>query len=106
MPAGILLFGATRGTGLAAAGLLAERGEPITAFVRPDSDMESLTALGANLVVGNVLDAPSVEVAFASGTFRRSSRRSAVNAVRRPGRISTGPKTSSTPRKQQALIGC
>ena len=70
MPAGILLFGATRGTGLSAAGLLAERGEPITAFVRPDSDMESLTALGANLVVGNVLDAPSVEVAFASGTFR------------------------------------
>ena len=70
MSAGILLFGATRGTGLEAAGLLVKRSEPITAFVRPNSDIEPLTALGANVVVGNVLDTPSVEVAFASGTFR------------------------------------
>jgi uncharacterized protein YbjT (DUF2867 family) len=70
MTDGILLFGGSQRTGLEVARLLTGRNEQVTAFVRPTSDRENLDALGVDIVVGDALDADSVEAAFASGQFR------------------------------------
>jgi len=70
MTDGVLVFGASRGTGLEVTRLLAGRKEQVTAFVRPTSERDQLEALGVDLAVGDVLDAESVEAAFASGEFR------------------------------------
>jgi uncharacterized protein YbjT (DUF2867 family) len=67
---GVLIVGASRGTGLEVARLLAARGEAVTAFVRPTSDMRELLKLRVRLHRGNVLDPRSVEGAFAAGNFR------------------------------------
>jgi nucleoside-diphosphate-sugar epimerase len=66
----ILVFGASQRTGLEVARILTDRNEAVTAFVRPTSDREALEALGVEIVVGDVLDADSVEAAFAAGQFR------------------------------------
>ncbi len=66
----ILLFGATRGTGLELARLLAARGTPATALVRPAADSSELRALGITLIAGDALNPEDVERAFASGHFR------------------------------------
>jgi nucleoside-diphosphate-sugar epimerase len=66
----ILVFGASQRTGLEVARILTDRNEAVTAFVRPTSDREALEALGVEIVVGDVLDADSVEAAFAAGPFR------------------------------------
>ncbi|MBT6962071.1 MAG: hypothetical protein HOA00_13080, partial [Rhodospirillaceae bacterium] len=42
---GVLIFGATRNTGLEIAKILVARGEPVTAFVRPTSNLENLESL-------------------------------------------------------------
>ncbi|MCC5793410.1 MAG: SDR family oxidoreductase [Chromatiales bacterium] len=60
-----LLFGATRGTGLELARLLAARGEPVVALARPGSDSSALADTGAELVTGDVLDPAAVAAAFA-----------------------------------------
>jgi len=70
MTDGVLVFGASKGTGLALTRLLAGRNEQVTAFVRPTSDRENLDQLGVTIAVGDVLDAESVEAAFASGHYR------------------------------------
>jgi uncharacterized protein YbjT (DUF2867 family) len=70
MQPGVLVFGGSRGTGLAVCRLLAARGEPVTACVRPGSDVAALAAAGVRLVRGDVLDAGSVAAAFAAGPFR------------------------------------
>ncbi len=70
MADGVLIVGASRGTGLEVARLLAARGEPVTAFVRPGTDMAGLLQLRLKLYKGDVLDPRSVEGAFASGNFR------------------------------------
>lgn len=70
MADGILVFGASQGTGLEVTKLLAGRNEPVTAFVRETSDRDVLDRLGVSIAVGNVLDADSVDAAFASGPFR------------------------------------
>jgi uncharacterized protein YbjT (DUF2867 family) len=73
---GILIFGASRGTGLEVARLLVGQGEQVTAFVRPATDLADLLSLRVRLCKGNVLDPRDVAAAFASGTFR-----AVVNAV-------------------------
>jgi len=70
MEDGVLLFGATRATGLEVARLLAGRGGPVTALVRPGSDDAALRELGVSVVAGDVMDPGSVRRAFAAGRFR------------------------------------
>lgn len=67
---GILVFGGTRATGLEIVKILAARGESVTAFVRPTSDVTQLEQLGVTLFQGDALEAESVVSAFQSGTFR------------------------------------
>ena len=66
---GVLIFGASRNTGLHVARLLTERGDTVTAFVRPTSDRSGLEPLGARFVVGDALNADDVQAAFASGQY-------------------------------------
>lgn len=69
-PKGILIFGATRGTGLELAKLLTTRGDAVTAFVRPTSDRSELEPLGVTFVVGDALDADEVNAAFDEREYR------------------------------------
>ncbi len=66
---GVLVFGPTGGTGLAAVRQLRAEGLPVTAFVRPTSNREKLESLGVSFVVGNALSASDVDKAFAGGNF-------------------------------------
>jgi len=66
----ILIFGATRGTGLELAKLLTSRGDSVTAFVRPTSDRSGLEPLGVKFVVGDALIADEVEAAFTEGRYQ------------------------------------
>ena len=70
MADGVLIVGASRGTGLEVTRLLAARREPVTAFVRPGTDMAGLLQLRVKLYKGDILDPRSVEGAMASGDFR------------------------------------
>ncbi len=70
MTDGVLIFGASRETGLETAKLLTARGEPVTAFVRPTSDISELKSLQPHLVYGDVLDPLAVGKALAAGSFR------------------------------------
>lgn len=67
---GVLIVGASRGTGLEVARLLAARGEAVTAFVRPTAELAALLQIRVKLYKGDVLDPQSVAGAFASGNFR------------------------------------
>ena len=60
----ILIFGGTRNTGLETVKLLVARGDTVTAFVRETSDVTALEQLGVAMVVGDALDAASVNAAF------------------------------------------
>lgn len=70
MTGGVLIVGGSGGTGLIVARLLEKRGEAVTAFVRPSSDMAELLKLRVKLFRGDVLDPLSVQGALASGSFR------------------------------------
>ncbi len=71
MTDGVLIFGASRETGLEVARLLSARGEPVTAFARPGSDLTDLKSVRLEQIVyGDVLDPVSVSKAFAAGRFR------------------------------------
>ncbi len=70
MTDGVLIVGGSRGTGLEVARLLDRRGESVTAFVRPTTDMAGLLQLRVKLFRGDILDLKSVQGAFASGSFR------------------------------------
>lgn len=61
----ILVFGATRNTGLMVARLLKARGDGVTAFVRPTSDVAALIDSDIDRVVGDAMDLESVRAAFA-----------------------------------------
>ena len=61
----VLIFGATRNTGLMAAELLHDRGDNVTAFVRPSSKTAGLDTIDAELVVGDAMDMETVRAAFA-----------------------------------------
>lgn len=69
-PSSILLFGATRNTGLMVARLLTARGDKVTAFVRPTSDRTELEKLGVDFAVGDAMDIETVRAAFAAGNYR------------------------------------
>ena len=66
----ILIFGATRGTGLELTKLLTARGDSVTAFVRPTSDRSGLEPLGVEFIVGDALIADEVQAAFAEGSYQ------------------------------------
>lgn len=67
---GVLIFGASRETGLEVAKRLVARGERVVAFARPASDLTELKALPPQQVVyGDVLDPVAVDAAFAAGPF-------------------------------------
>ncbi|TDJ46486.1 MAG: SDR family oxidoreductase [Gammaproteobacteria bacterium] len=66
----ILIFGATRNTGLIVAELLQARGDRVTAFVRPTSNTAALQALGTELIVGDAMDIETVRAAMSAGHFR------------------------------------
>ena len=66
----VLIFGATRNTGFMVAQLLTERGDKVTAFVRPTSDRTELEKLGVDFVVGDAMDIETVEAAFSAGEYR------------------------------------
>lgn len=68
--AGILVFGGTRATGFETIKLLVERGEDVTAFVRPTSDLSLLSPLNVETFKGDALDAESVKAAFEAGPYR------------------------------------
>jgi len=67
--ANILIFGATRGTGLEAARALTARGESVTAVVRESSDTTDLTALGVTSVNADIFSPESVAGVFAGGSY-------------------------------------
>lgn len=65
----VLIYGATRNTGLELARLLAARGEKVTAVVRPTSDRSGLEPLGARIIEGDAMDPDSVRSVFAQGPY-------------------------------------
>lgn len=66
----ILIFGATRNTGLELAKRLHARGERVFAFVRDSSNISELNTLNAELLIGDAMDPASIETALASQSFR------------------------------------
>lgn len=66
----VLIFGATRNTGLELAKLLHARGEKVVAFARPSSNVSELKAINAEILIGDATDLPSIEAAMASQPFR------------------------------------
>lgn len=52
----LLLFGATRNTGLHIAGQAVSRGETVTAMVRNGSDASALESLGVRVIVGDAFE--------------------------------------------------
>lgn len=66
----VLIFGATRGTGLEVAKLLHARGEDFVAFVRPTSDRTELEKLNTAFVVGDATNIDEVQAAVSSQPFR------------------------------------
>lgn len=66
----VLIFGATRGTGLEVAKRLHARGEDFVAFVRPTSDRSELEKLSAAFVVGDATNMDEVQAAVSSQPFR------------------------------------
>ena len=67
---GVLIFGATRNTGLEITKILVARGEAVTAFVRPSSNLESLEPLGVEYVFGDATNAEDVERAIAAKNYK------------------------------------
>ncbi len=65
----VLIFGASRNTGLEAAKILVARGDAVSAFVRESSNVDALNALDVDLITGDALDAGSVVDAFADRSF-------------------------------------
>lgn len=66
----VLVFGGTRNTGLEVVRILRERGEPVTALVRPTSDTSQLEALDVDLAEGDAMDAETLAGAFEERKIR------------------------------------
>lgn len=66
----ILIFGATRNTGLLVAKILVERGDRVTAFVRPTSNRAELDKLGVDILVGDAMEIDTVRAAMGAGEYR------------------------------------
>lgn len=69
-PRPVLIFGATRNTGLRIAEILRDRGDAVTVAVRESSDRSSLEPLGVDFVVADALDPPAIAAAMGSADFR------------------------------------
>ena len=67
----LLLFGATRNTGLWIARLARERGERVAAMVRDGSDTSALQQLGVDLIPGDAFEAGDCLRALQTATPRR-----------------------------------
>ena len=65
----VLIFGATRNTGWEATQLLRARGDHVTAVVRPHSDAQRLTEIGADVIRADAFDAPSMRAALSGKQF-------------------------------------
>ena len=65
-----LIFGATSGVGLELAKLLVARGDQVTAFVRPTSNLAELKALKVEFVTGDALNRQQVDTAFTNKKYR------------------------------------
>jgi len=65
----VLIFGATRNTGLEVARILDSRGDSVTAFVRPTSDLTSIETLNVSLAEGDAFDILSIEKAVEGKGF-------------------------------------
>ena len=65
----VLIFGATRNTGLEVARVLVNRGDKVTAFVRPTSNRSDLELLGVTFVEGDALDMDTVKAAFVDNGY-------------------------------------
>ncbi len=61
----LLIFGASRGVGLALARQLRRRDVPVTAMLRPGSASDELAALGVRIVHGDAMSREDVAAAFA-----------------------------------------
>lgn len=64
-----LIFGATRNTGLMVARILSERGDRVTAFVRPTSNRAELDKLDVEIAVGDAMELDTVRAAMAAGDY-------------------------------------
>ncbi len=71
-----LVFGGTRNAGLEVVKLLRQRGDQVTAFVRPTSDRTQLDRLGVTYAEGDAVNLEDVKAAFATGTYR-----AAINTI-------------------------
>lgn len=65
-----LIFGASNGVGLELAKLLVARGDKVTAFVRPSSNLTELKALNVEFVTGDALNRQQVDVAFTNTNYK------------------------------------
>lgn len=65
----VLIFGATRNTGLEVARLLTARGQSVTAAVRDGSDRSELEALGVKIVVADSMDPAAIVNAMQTDRF-------------------------------------
>ena len=65
----VLIFGATRNTGLEVARILVNRGDRVTAFVRPTSSRSDLELLGVTFVEGDALDMDTVTASFVDNDY-------------------------------------
>jgi len=65
----VIIFGATRGVGFETAKLLVARGDKVTAFVRPSSDLSLIEPLGVQLVRGDAVVATDVTKAFEGADY-------------------------------------
>jgi uncharacterized protein YbjT (DUF2867 family) len=87
---GVLIFGATRNTGFEIAKILEERGDSVTAFVRPTSNLENLETLEVDYFTGDATNADDVQRAIASKDFK------AIISTLGPGRGETPPDLIGT----------
>lgn len=67
---GVLVFGGNRDTGLEVVRSLKSKGDAVTVFVRPTSDVAELQKLGVATVSGDALNAGDVKAAIAAGKYR------------------------------------
>ncbi len=65
----VIIFGATRNTGLEVAKIILNSGGKVTAVVRPTSNTEDIQSIGANIITGDALDKASVENAFSQSNY-------------------------------------
>lgn len=64
-----LVFGGTRNAGLEVVKLLRQRGDKVTAFVRPTSNRSELDPLGVSYAEGDARSLADVKAAFATGNY-------------------------------------